>query len=45
MPGPPLDDLRKRIRRAEEEGGAERREWQHREGQAVEASALLAVVG
>jgi propionyl-CoA carboxylase beta chain len=32
MPGPPLDDLRERIRRAEEGGGAERRERQHREG-------------
>jgi propionyl-CoA carboxylase beta chain len=32
MPGPPLDDLRERIRRAEEGGGAARRERQHREG-------------
>jgi propionyl-CoA carboxylase beta chain len=32
MPGPPLDDLRERIRRAEEGGGAERRERQHRDG-------------
>jgi propionyl-CoA carboxylase beta chain len=32
MPTPPLDDLRERIRRAEEGGGAERRERQHREG-------------
>ena len=29
---PPLDDLRERVRRAEEGGGAERRERQHREG-------------
>jgi propionyl-CoA carboxylase beta chain len=32
MPVPPLDDLRERIRRAEEGGGPERRERQHREG-------------
>jgi len=32
MPRPPLDDLRERIRRAEEGGGAERLERQHREG-------------
>jgi propionyl-CoA carboxylase beta subunit len=32
MTRPPLDDLRERIRRAEEGGGAERRERQHREG-------------
>jgi propionyl-CoA carboxylase beta chain len=32
MPGSPLDDLRERIRRAEEGGGTERRERQHREG-------------
>ncbi len=32
MPPSPLDDLRERIRRAEEGGGAERRERQHREG-------------
>jgi propionyl-CoA carboxylase beta chain len=32
MPRPPLDDLRERIRRAEEGGGAERRERQHRDG-------------
>jgi propionyl-CoA carboxylase beta chain len=32
MPRPPLDDLRERVRRAEEGGGAERRERQHREG-------------
>ena len=32
-PGPPpLDDLRERIQRAEEGGGVERRERQHREG-------------
>jgi propionyl-CoA carboxylase beta chain len=31
MPGP-LDDLRERTRRAEEGGGAERRERQHRDG-------------
>jgi propionyl-CoA carboxylase beta chain len=32
MPPSPLDDLRERIRRAEEGGGAERLERQHREG-------------
>ena len=32
MSRPPLDELRDRIRRAEEGGGAERRERQHREG-------------
>ncbi len=32
MPASPLDDLRERIRRAEEGGGVERRERQHREG-------------
>jgi propionyl-CoA carboxylase beta chain len=32
MPDPPLDDLRERIRRAEEGGGTDRRERQHREG-------------
>jgi propionyl-CoA carboxylase beta subunit len=32
MPRPPLDDLRERIRRAEEGGGADRRERQHRDG-------------
>ncbi len=32
MSRPPLDDLRERIRRAEEGGGAERRERQHRDG-------------
>jgi propionyl-CoA carboxylase beta chain len=31
-PRPPVEDLRERIRRAEEGGGAERRERQHREG-------------
>ena len=28
----PLDDLRERVRRAEEVGGADRRERQHRDG-------------
>jgi propionyl-CoA carboxylase beta chain len=32
MPRSPLDELRERTRRAEEGGGAERRERQHREG-------------
>ena len=32
LPRPPVEDLRERIRRAEEGGGAERRERQHREG-------------
>jgi propionyl-CoA carboxylase beta chain len=32
MTRPPLDDLRERIRRAEEGGGPERRERQHRDG-------------
>ncbi|HSD28097.1 MAG TPA: carboxyl transferase domain-containing protein [Vicinamibacteria bacterium] len=32
MSGPLLDDLRERIRRAEEGGGADRRERQHRDG-------------
>jgi propionyl-CoA carboxylase beta chain len=32
MPPSPLDELRERTRRAEEGGGAERRERQHREG-------------
>jgi propionyl-CoA carboxylase beta chain len=32
MPASPLDELRERTRRAEEGGGAERRERQHREG-------------
>ncbi len=32
MSRPPVEDLKERIRRAEEGGGAERRERQHREG-------------
>jgi propionyl-CoA carboxylase beta chain len=32
MPKPPLDELRERVRRAEEGGGPERRERQHRDG-------------
>jgi propionyl-CoA carboxylase beta chain len=44
MSGSPLDELRERTRRAEEGGGAERRERQHREGKLTareRVSALL----
>jgi propionyl-CoA carboxylase beta chain len=41
MSTPPLGDLRERIRRAEEGGGAERRERQHREGKLTARERVL----
>jgi propionyl-CoA carboxylase beta chain len=44
MPGSPLDELRERTRRAEEGGGAERRERQHREGKLTARERVLGLL-
>jgi propionyl-CoA carboxylase beta chain len=44
MSVPPLDDLRERIRRAEEGGGPERRERQHREGKLTARERVLGLL-
>jgi propionyl-CoA carboxylase beta chain len=44
MPGSPLDELRERERRAEEGGGVERRERQHREGKLTARERVLALL-
>jgi len=44
MPASPLEELRERTRRAEEGGGAERRERQHREGKLTARERVTALL-